>query len=64
MLCLTRPRICTCTHTYYPYRLTVLYILSSVKCIISIGGGFRNRNSDRDSPSSLEEGKVRPEAVM
>jgi hypothetical protein len=21
MLCLTRPRTCTCTHTYYPYSL-------------------------------------------
>ena len=61
MLCLTRPlaRIHT-THIVLPY------IFSSVECIISIGSGFRKRNSDRDDPSSLdlEEGKAHPEAVM
>ena len=31
MLCLTRPRTCTCTHTYYPYRLIPL-LASDVLC--------------------------------
>ena len=43
---LTRPRTCTCTHTYLPYRL----MFSSVAFSRSIGAGFGNRNSDRGDP--------------
>jgi hypothetical protein len=39
------------------------YTLSSVEWFVSIGAGFGNRNSDRDDPSSPEEGEVRPWCV-
>jgi hypothetical protein len=57
MLCLTRPRTCTCTHTYYLYPLTP-HLASNG--FMSIGTGIGNRNSDRDDRSCPEEEEVRP----
>ena len=49
------------THVLASMRTTVSsHTLSNFECFILIAAGFRNRNSDGDDTSCMEEGGVRP----
>src|SRR5260370_22973004 len=57
MLCLTRPRTRTCTHTYNPYRL-VPYLVSNILCRLALVA-CATEMGDRPTSNTLVEDRLR-----